>query len=263
MAELQRRVQREFCLGQFVEEGKAMLSVMQNCVDETVALTVENQLRMMPSIGDLRRRLRSECGDWAEGRTELDALQSQLMDFSALHGAEYFTMIRNAIVALSLRVDLHIVLTSKNSRIEKADKQRAEELRRLLKQGAQSEDGLKAIQKEVQQLQQRAGTTISKEEIAQVVKALQNDLRGTGHWFKCKNGHPYAIGECGGAMEKSRCPECNEVIGGQSHRLHDGNQFAPEMDNAPHPAWSEFTNNLANFRMDDDDNFDDFDDFDR
>lgn len=44
-----------------------------------------------------------------------------------------------------------------------------------------------------------------------------------GHWYKCKNGHYYAIGDCGGAMEESRCPECNEVIGGNNHSLAAGN----------------------------------------
>jgi hypothetical protein len=37
---------------------------------------------------------------------------------------------------------------------------------------------------------------------------------GSGHWFECPNGHPYVIGECGGAMEKSLCPECKAEIGG-------------------------------------------------
>ena len=37
---------------------------------------------------------------------------------------------------------------------------------------------------------------------------------GSGHWYECPNGHPYVIGECGGAMEKSVCPECKSVIGG-------------------------------------------------
>ena len=36
----------------------------------------------------------------------------------------------------------------------------------------------------------------------------------SGHWFECPNGHPYVIGECGGAMEKSLCPECKAEIGG-------------------------------------------------
>ena len=50
-------------------------------------------------------------------------------------------------------------------------------------------------------------------------------------------GHPYAIGECGGAMEERKCPDCNEFIGGTSHALRSGNQFAPEMDDAQAPAY--------------------------
>jgi len=35
-----------------------------------------------------------------------------------------------------------------------------------------------------------------------------------GHWNKCPNGHFYVIGECGGAMEISKCPDCKADIGG-------------------------------------------------
>ena len=68
-----------------------------------------------------------------------------------------------------------------------------------------------------------------------------------GHWFKCPMGHIYAIGECGGAMERSTCPECGAGIGGANHRLEDGNELAPEMDGASHPAWSEQAN-LQNYQ---------------
>ena len=44
-----------------------------------------------------------------------------------------------------------------------------------------------------------------------VIKALN---LGPGHYYKCPNGHYYAIGDCGGAMEVSRCPDCGAVIGG-------------------------------------------------
>jgi len=36
----------------------------------------------------------------------------------------------------------------------------------------------------------------------------------SGHWYECPNGHPYVIGECGGAMEVGRCSVCNAEIGG-------------------------------------------------
>lgn len=49
-----------------------------------------------------------------------------------------------------------------------------------------------------------------------------------GHWYQCANGHVYTIGECGGAMQQSRCPECGVVVGGQSHRLAQGNSTASD-----------------------------------
>ncbi|CAH0548132.1 unnamed protein product [Brassicogethes aeneus] len=69
-----------------------------------------------------------------------------------------------------------------------------------------------------------------------------------GHWFKCPNGHVYAIGDCGGAMVESKCNECGATIGGGSHRLRDDNTFAPEMDGAAQPAWSN-TTDLRNYDL--------------
>ena len=88
---------------------------------------------------------------------------------------------------------------------------------------------------------------ITKEEKIQIVRAI--GLK-QGHWFKCRNGHYYAIGECGGAMEESKCPECSEVIGGQHHRLADDNELAPEMDGATHAAWSDQAN-MQNYHFED------------
>jgi len=61
--------------------------------------------------------------------------------------------------------------------------------------------------------------------------------------------HVYCIGECGGANQKSKCPECGAEIGGQQHRLTEGNRLAPEMDGAPFAAFSEEANNLGNFNL--------------
>ena len=88
-------------------------------------------------------------------------------------------------------------------------------------------------------------TPITPEEKVQIVKAI---WLKQGHWFKCSQGHIYAIGECGGAMETSRCPDCNAVIGGQHHRLEENNELATEMDGARHAAWSEQAN-LANYQI--------------
>lgn len=56
-------------------------------------------------------------------------------------------------------------------------------------------------------------------------------LKG-GHWYKCPNGHIYCIGECGGAMEESKCPDCKVVIGGNGHKLAEGNAHAGDFDGA-------------------------------
>ena len=46
-------------------------------------------------------------------------------------------------------------------------------------------------------------------------------------WYKCANGHPYTIGNCGKPMEKSRCsaPGCFCTIGGQGHVSEKGNSL--------------------------------------
>ncbi|NXS38068.1 ZNFX1 protein, partial [Pomatostomus ruficeps] len=85
---------------------------------------------------------------------------------------------------------------------------------------------------------------ISEAERVQIVSAIGCPR---GHWFKCKNGHIYVIGECGGAMQRSTCPECHEVIGGTNHALESSNSLAPEMDGATHAAWSDTANNMLNF----------------
>ena len=53
----------------------------------------------------------------------------------------------------------------------------------------------------------------------------------------CPNGHTYCIGDCGGAMQESKCPECKCTIGGTQHRLTAGNRVATEMDGATQSAW--------------------------
>jgi hypothetical protein len=52
------------------------------------------------------------------------------------------------------------------------------------------------------------------------------------------SGHIYAIGDCGGAEEESKCPECKAGIGGTNHRVREDNALATEMDGANHAAWS-------------------------
>ena len=46
----------------------------------------------------------------------------------------------------------------------------------------------------------------------------------SSHWYECPNGHPYFIGNCGGATSTARCIECGESVGGSSHQLLASNR---------------------------------------
>lgn len=75
------------------------------------------------------------------------------------------------------------------------------------------------------------------DKIKEVMKAMTKDLAsgydyGTSaasHWYECPNGHPYFIGECGGAMQESTCPECGARVGGRSHQSAEGNRHVSGM----------------------------------
>jgi len=70
-----------------------------------------------------------------------------------------------------------------------------------------------------------------KNQILEIILAMQPDIGSGvgslgGHWYQCPNNHIYTIGECGGAMETSSCPECGATIGGRNHSLTEGNRPA-------------------------------------
>ena len=43
-------------------------------------------------------------------------------------------------------------------------------------------------------------------------------------WYRCPNGHPYAVGECTRPMVESYCNQCHALIGGRSHVSAQGNK---------------------------------------
>ncbi|KAI0563256.1 DNA2/NAM7 helicase [Gracilaria domingensis] len=74
---------------------------------------------------------------------------------------------------------------------------------------------------------------VTQEERKMVFHALARDVGSGiggfgGHYYRCPNGHTYAIGDCGGAVMQSRCPECGATIGGLGHRLSQGNSIDHE-----------------------------------
>ncbi|NWQ80530.1 ZNFX1 protein, partial [Columbina picui] len=118
-------------------------------------------------------------------------------------------------------------------------------LERTKKFTREDEDAVKKAWARLNSALPRSGLGISETERVQIVGAIGYR---PGHWFKCRNGHIYVIGDCGGAMEQSRCPECRAPIGGTNHTLDSSNSLASEMDGATHAAWSETANNMLNFQ---------------
>jgi hypothetical protein len=58
-----------------------------------------------------------------------------------------------------------------------------------------------------------------------------------GAWYTCRNGHIYAIGDCGGAAQRARCPECGSPIGGEGHRVDESNRHADAFAGGTQEAW--------------------------
>ncbi|KAK4519913.1 uncharacterized protein ATC70_010157 [Mucor velutinosus] len=92
------------------------------------------------------------------------------------------------------------------------------------------------LEKERQQL--------TPQERDQIVSAMNDETRQHaihnmvgGRWFVCENQHPYYVGECGGATEVSKCPECDAPIGGTQHKVVESNRFYGEFDGSEKPAW--------------------------
>ncbi|KAH3727158.1 hypothetical protein DPMN_053084, partial [Dreissena polymorpha] len=59
------------------------------------------------------------------------------------------------------------------------------------------------------------------EEINAAVLASRGDENP--FFYRCPNGHPYMIGDCGRPNSTSQCPECGEQIGGIGHKPLPGN----------------------------------------
>ncbi|XP_053396342.1 E3 ubiquitin-protein ligase rnf213-alpha-like isoform X2 [Mercenaria mercenaria] len=71
------------------------------------------------------------------------------------------------------------------------------------------------------------------EDVKEALLAARNQVRGADHnpvFYRCPNGHPYVIGDCGRAYVVARC-QCGAEIGGQGHKLLSTNRQDTGNDN--------------------------------
>ncbi|TKA27365.1 hypothetical protein B0A50_04977 [Salinomyces thailandicus] len=83
---------------------------------------------------------------------------------------------------------------------------------------------------EVSEVRRMLNESTTDSEMRMVVAAMATEFSGTGHWYRCENGHPFTIGECGMPMETARCPQCNSRIGGLSHQAVEGVWHAGDIE---------------------------------
>lgn len=71
---------------------------------------------------------------------------------------------------------------------------------------------------------------VTSEERMAVINAMTREFLGTGHWYYCRNGHPFTIGECGRAVHLASCPECGAPVGGRDHQAAEGVTRANDLE---------------------------------
>ncbi|NXC23528.1 ZNFX1 protein, partial [Campylorhamphus procurvoides] len=210
---------------------------------------IENQLNFYKRVADLTASMiKIAATERQEVRRRLDEVQEWLDKQRISFTEQELSDLQSEIHRLTYLVNLLARCNAPSRMISPELAAEIDSARKILegtkKFTEQDEAAVKAHMEKITADLPMSGLGISEAERVEIVKAIACPR---GHWFKCKNGHIYVIGECGGAMERSKCPECHEVIGGTNHALDSTNSLAPEMDGATHAAWSETANNMLNF----------------
>ncbi|KAK7987144.1 hypothetical protein PG988_002132 [Apiospora saccharicola] len=117
----------------------------------------------------------------------------------------------------------------------KRTRRRLDDAARMCEAGFEGASELLVVVKSLQRRFERERyEVVTADELAAIKAAMVSGRGGiathSGHWYKCQNGHIFAIGECGMPMELARCPECRAPIGGQQHQLVEGASRATEME---------------------------------
>lgn len=249
--ELERTITRalEDCIGGYKVIFKKRLANMAVPKTEEALTALMNQLNLLKSLKDLETswdsvHLLQFSVIKANERKLFDHLYNWLseersvMSDQETNDAERELRRSKALLELT-KVQQTVV--SNRQQLEPAMKRQVQGLERLLEKTYSKDIKLQMqdLMKRLRKFANVPGLGVTDEERMMIVKAIG---LSQGHWYKCPKGHVYAIGECGGANESGKCPECKSAIGGQSHMLASGNELAPVMDGARFAAYSEEAN---------------------
>jgi len=232
--------------------------------------TIENQIKLLEQIYKIREKIKTDLlrstfygvllpasesqtavdQMFLQAATEVDEklnhLEDGLMKFQI--SSQRLTDIRDEVVCVGLFLKIRVVqceIKKRSIDVRFDDEEWLGRQRKQLDAGKKlTKQDADDIEATINKIRRKCGLEgLTPEERVMIVKAMNF---AKGHWYKCPNGHIYAIGNCGGANQQRACPECGETIGGERHRLAEGNQVATEMDGAKFGAWSNQTN-LENY----------------
>lgn len=236
--------------------------ILSNRTHDSDLVMIENQVTLLTYCKELMRKAQQES-------SKLDNQNNKLDGFSPVIATlKYISTKRILKCKLQREIDdinleirrqnlcfqliiFHQDTAKAETSIQNEDDDLLSSISEQLSQGSKiEEDKLDELFKEIRDLRSKYNLNpLTQQEKASIIRAMG---LSKGHWFKCPQGHIYAIGECGGAMQRSVCPECKADIGGNNHKLVDGNELATEMDGARYAAWSEQAN-MENYVIIDED----------
>ena len=155
---------------------------------------------------------------------KLNHLEEGLMKFQI--SSQRLTDIRDEIICVGLFLKIRVVqceIKRRSIDVRFDDEEWLGRQRKQLDAGKKlTKQDADDIEATINEIRRKCGlNSLTPEERVMIVKAMNFSQ---GHWYKCPNGHIYAIGECGGANQQRSCPDCGATIGGEHHRLAEGNQ---------------------------------------
>jgi hypothetical protein len=131
-------------------------------------------------------------------------------------------------IAANERLDIVLDICAKRTKTKVSQQQHGRESAET--RGDVVQDPMQVLADEAAEVRRMLREAVSNSEMGMVVRTMAKEFGGTGHWYRCANGHPFTVGECGMPMQLARCPECGAGVGGQNHRATEGVTHARDIE---------------------------------